>query len=100
MSRSTRNDYIVTYDICDPKRLRKVFLLLKGHGEHIQLSVFRCELNPTECVLLRQELGNLINHDEDQVLFIDIGPIEGRAAVATTSVGRSYGAPPRKAVVV
>ncbi|MBI2376799.1 MAG: CRISPR-associated endonuclease Cas2 [Deltaproteobacteria bacterium] len=100
MSRSTRNDYVVTYDICDPKRLRQVFLLLKGHGEHIQLSVFRCELTPTEHVLLRQQLGYLINHEEDQVLFIDIGPIEGRAATAISSVGRSYGAPTRRAVVV
>jgi len=32
--------YIVTYDISDQRRWRKVFNLLKGYGEWLQLSVF------------------------------------------------------------
>jgi CRISPR-associated endonuclease Cas2 len=35
-----RRNFIVTYDICDPKRLRKVFKLCKGYGIHLQYSVF------------------------------------------------------------
>ncbi|NLE47060.1 MAG: CRISPR-associated endonuclease Cas2 [Sandaracinaceae bacterium] len=27
--------YIVTYDISDPKRLRKVFQILRGYGDHL-----------------------------------------------------------------
>ena len=30
------NRYYVTYDICDPRRLRRVFQVLKGVGEHVQ----------------------------------------------------------------
>ena len=34
-----RQTYIVTYDISHPKRLRKVYKLMKGYGEHVlQLS--------------------------------------------------------------
>ena len=40
-----RHNYVVTYDISDPKRLRKVYKMMLGYGEHLQLSVFQCELN-------------------------------------------------------
>jgi CRISPR-associated protein Cas2 len=40
--------YVVTYDISDKKRLRKVFRLMRGYGDHLQLSVFRCELSGVE----------------------------------------------------
>jgi CRISPR/Cas system-associated endoribonuclease Cas2 len=35
--------YIVTYDIADDRRWRRVFKLMKGYG-HWQLSVFQCRL--------------------------------------------------------
>jgi CRISPR-associated protein Cas2 len=42
-----RQGYIVTYDVCNPKRLRKVFKTMQGYGEHLQLSVFRwVQLSP------------------------------------------------------
>ena len=34
-----RNTYIVCYDICEPKRLRDVFKMMCGWGDHLQLSV-------------------------------------------------------------
>ncbi len=85
-----RKSYIVSYDICDPKRLRKVYRLLLGYGDRLQLSVFRCELNERELVELRTRLSNLIHHGEDQVLFADLGPADGRAAVSIKSLGKSY----------
>lgn len=27
--------YIVTYDVCDARRLRRVFRLMRGYGDHI-----------------------------------------------------------------
>jgi CRISPR-associated protein Cas2 len=85
-----RHIYIVTYDVCDPKRLRKVFKLMRGYGDHLQLSVFRCELNAIEVVELRGKLGELIHHGEDQVLFVKIGLAEGRAADAFETIGVPY----------
>jgi CRISPR-associated protein Cas2 len=95
-----RQAYVVTYDVCDPKRLRKVYKLMCGYGDHLQLSVFRCELNKRELVELRGRLGALINHQEDQVLFVDIGPVEGRGEGSISAVGRPYIAPTRRAIVV
>ncbi len=95
-----RQTYIVTYDVCHPKRLRKVFKTMKGAGEHLQLSVFRCELDHRELVELRARLGGIINHDEDQVLFVDVGPEEGRGSTSISAVGRVYAAPERRALVV
>lgn len=95
-----RQSFIVTYDISDPKRLRLVHKTMLGFGDHIQLSVFRCELNHRELVELRSRLSEIIHSDEDQVLFASLGPVEGRARDAVTSLGRSYEDPERLAVVV
>ena len=51
-----RQTYIISYDVSDPKRLRKVFKTLRGYGDHLQLSVFRCELSPKELVEVRAKL--------------------------------------------
>lgn len=74
-----RRLYIVTYDISDPKRLRQVFRTLKGYGEHLQLSVFRCDLSTAQRVQLAAKLSKAIAHSEDQVMFVDLGPSEGRS---------------------
>ncbi len=95
-----RQTYIVAYDISDPKRLRKVFKTMKGYGDHVQLSVFRCELTHRALVELRVQLGGIIHHDQDQVLFVDIGPEEGRASTSISALGRAYIQPVRSAVVV
>jgi CRISPR-associated protein Cas2 len=95
-----RQTYVVSYDISDPKRLRSVFKLMKGYGEHIQLSVFRCELTHRALVELRGRLGAVINHEQDQVLFIDVGPEEGRGSTSMSAIGRAYRPADRGAVVV
>ena len=95
-----RQAYIVTYDVCNPRRLRKVFKTMIGYGDHLQLSVFRCELSPRELVELRAKLASAIHHNEDQVLFVDIGPVEGRGAGSITALGKPYAPPERRAVVV
>jgi len=95
-----RQTYIVSYDISDPKRLRKVFKLMKGYGEHVQFSVFRCELTHRALVELRARLGGIIKHDEDQVLFVDVGPEEGRGMSSISAVGRAYKSAERCAIVV
>jgi CRISPR-associated protein Cas2 len=95
-----RHTYIVTYDICDPKRLRKVYKLMLGWGEHLQLSVFQCELNARELIELRAELAQLLRPSVDQVLFVDVGTVEGRSSEAITSLGVAYIDPERVAIVV
>jgi len=95
-----RQTFVVSYDIADPKRLRKVYRLMRGWGDHIQLSVFRCELNPRELVELRARLALVINHGLDQVLLVDVGPVEGRGGTSIRAIGKVYTSPERRAIVV
>lgn len=71
--------FIVTYDISHPKRLRRVFRILKGFGQHLQLSVFRCDLTESQRLRLVAELRDVIHHTEDQVMFVELGPSDGRS---------------------
>jgi len=78
---------IVTYDISDAKRLRKVFKAMKGFGQHLQLSVFRCDLTDMERFEMIGVLRGLIHHEEDQIIVVDLGPSDGRH-IRVDSIGR------------
>jgi CRISPR-associated protein Cas2 len=67
------NLYIVAYDIAAPRRWRKVFRIMEGYGEWVQLSVFQCRLTRRRQIELKQALGEVINHAEDHVIIIDVG---------------------------
>ena len=95
-----RNSYIVTYDISDDKRLRKVFKTMRGFGDHLQYSVFECQLTPKDLVRLRTALAKVIHHTEDQVLFVDLGPAEGRGDRVIAALGRPYTAVDAPCLVV
>jgi CRISPR-associated protein Cas2 len=85
-----RMSYLVCYDISDEKRLRNVFKKMRGYGDHLQFSVFECQLTPADLVRCRTELGAIIDHREDQVIFVNLGPAEGRGDRVITSLGRPY----------
>ena len=85
-----RNTYIVCYDICDPKRLRDVFKTMRGWGDHIQLSVFECRLTRSDLVSLKAKLAEIIHYEEDQVLFVDLGPTGARGDRVITALGKPY----------
>jgi CRISPR-associated protein Cas2 len=95
-----RNTYLVTYDISDPKRLRRVFRIMRGFGDAVQLSVFRCQLSRRERILLLERLSEVIHHQADQVMVVDLGPSDGRADIAVEVLGRSQELPIRHAVIV
>ena len=85
-----RNSFLVCYDICEEKRLRKVFNVVRGYGDHLQYSVFECQLTASDLVRLKAELANVIDRKEDQVLFVDLGPAEGRGERVITAIGKPY----------
>lgn len=91
--------FVVTYDISDPKRWRRVFRLMHGYGEWLQLSVFQCRLDRRRRAELETRLRELIRNGEDHVLLIDVGPAE-RIELAVESIGRSFSGIERRAVVI
>lgn len=94
-----RRRYLVTYDVSDDKRRTKVFRNLEDHGDHVQYSVFVCELNAMELTRLKALLEKCIHHREDQVLFLDLGSSERHAGETISSLGKTYETPVRALVV-
>jgi CRISPR-associated protein Cas2 len=95
-----RQRFLVTYDVSDPKRLRRVFKVMKGFGTHLQLSVFSCDLTEMTQVMMRAALAEEINHTEDSVLIIDIGPSDGRGSTSFECLGRATKPPVKEAKIV
>ena len=91
--------YIVTYDISNSKRWRKVFKTMHGFGEWLQFSVFQCRLSDRRRAELELKLREQIKAGEDHVLLIDIGPT-AKAEIVVKSLGKTYSSIERKAVVV
>ncbi|MFN0102072.1 MAG: CRISPR-associated endonuclease Cas2 [Bryobacteraceae bacterium] len=85
-----RSTYLVCYDICDDKRLRRVFQTLRKCGDHIQYSVFECQLNPADLARLRAELHSIIHHTQDQVLFVYLGTAQNRGDRVISAMGKPY----------
>lgn len=85
-----RSRYLITYDIANDKRLRKVYQLMRGYGDHLQFSVFECQLTDADLARLRGDLAGIIHHGEDQVLFVYLGPAEGRGDRVITALGKPY----------
>lgn len=85
-----RTTYLVCYDISNEKRLRKVFKTCSNFGNHLQFSVFECDLNPSEKIEMETALSGIINHDQDQVIFVGLGPAEGRGDRVITALGLPY----------
>jgi CRISPR-associated protein Cas2 len=85
-----RHTYLVCYDICDDKRLRKTFKAMRDFGDHLQYSVFECQFTPADLARCRHVLSEIIHHFEDQVLFIELGPTEGRGDRVITALGKGY----------
>ena len=94
-----RTLYIVSYDIVAPRRWRKVYRLMCGHGDRVQYSVFRCALSDRERIQLIEKLSREVKHTEDQVLFFPLGPVNGLDSLNVASVGLPY-APVRQGAVI
>ncbi len=95
-----RNRYLVSYDVSDAKRLRTMHKRLSGFGDPIQYSVFLCPLSAKEKVLLFEAVRNIIHQQEDRVMVVDLGPVEGRGQECIEFLGRRITLPESGAVIV
>ncbi|MEW6418332.1 MAG: CRISPR-associated endonuclease Cas2 [Nitrospirota bacterium] len=60
-------NYLVCYDITEPRRLARVYKFIKGKGLHIQYSVFHCSLTWPNLIEIKEKLNYLINEEEDDI---------------------------------
>lgn len=91
------DSYVVAYDICNPKRLRKVAQACEDFGCRRQYSVFLCRLTAADLVRLKSRLYDIINLQEDQVQFIPLCP---RCAAQIEALGRPVEAYDARDVVI
>lgn len=81
--------YIVAYDIGDPKRWRRIFKLMHGYGEWLQLSVFQCRLSARRHAELLATLDEIIHHKHDHVIMLDLGPADA-VKPRVVSLGKAF----------
>ncbi len=91
--------YLVVYDIADSKRWRRVFRLMEGFGDWLQLSVFQCRLSVQRHAELIALLDGIIHHDDDHVVLMDIG-LADQVAPKVVSLGKAYTPVEREPVIV
>lgn len=71
-----RNRYFVCYDVSDPQRLAQTYKKMNGYGEPVQYSVFVCDLNNKEIIIMKDDLEEFLNMAEDRVLIVNTGPAD------------------------
>ena len=91
--------YVVVYDIRDQKRWRRVFKLMNGYGEWVQLSVFQCRLSRRRHAELVALLDGMIHHKEDHVVLLDLG-LADQVKPHVISLGKDFEAIDRGPVIV
>lgn len=65
--------HLVCYDIRDPKRWAKAYKILKGCGDHLQLSIFRVEMTKIQLESLRWKMGKILK-EEDSLMIARLCP--------------------------
>jgi CRISPR-associated protein Cas2 len=96
-----QNVFIVSYDVCEPKRLRQTYKILCGFGISLQYSVYRCELSAMQLQSLKEKLWGILNLTEDRVMVVDLGPAGARGDVCVEFWGTSrMEIPARTAIIV
>jgi len=99
MSQQDEHVYLVAYDIADPKRWRRVFRLMEGFGDWLQLSVFQCRLNRQRHAELIELLDGIIHHSDDHVILMDLG-LADQVVPKVVSLGKTYSPVERAPVVI
>ncbi len=82
-----RNLYIVCYDVTDSKRLFQTYKTMKGYGDHVQYSVFSCNLSSKELIYMKEDLDKILNLEEDRIMIMDIGPAGANTDKKITTIG-------------
>lgn len=84
---AARTRYLLTYDIREPRRLRRVHRVALDHGYPLQYSVFICDLTAQELIRLRAALERETHLGIDSVSIFDLGPADGRGVTCVEHLG-------------
>ena len=94
-----RKRYLIAYDVSDDKRRTAIFKTLMGNGDHVQFSVFLCQLNDVELARLKGRLLESVNARQDQIVVLDLGPADSELASRLECIGKACSPPARVMVI-
>lgn len=85
--------WLISYDVSEDDRRRRIFEALKDYGRRVQFSVFECELDEAELALLWRRLEPSVDPATDSVRCYRLC---GACAGAVQILGRGdrYSEPP------
>jgi CRISPR-associated protein Cas2 len=69
----TKSFMVISYDISDDRRRRKVMKTLEDYGRRVQYSVFECQLLPAEFEKLKRVLKPFVRANQDSIRIYFIG---------------------------
>ena len=69
---------LITYDVntemaVGRKRLAKIAKICCNYGQRVQNSVFECDLDASQLVIVKSQLLNIINKDMDSIRIYNLG---------------------------
>ena len=85
-----RTRYLVCYDIAGAHRLRQVAKTCESYGQRLQYSVFECPLDDLRFERLKAALDRIIKHDDDQIMFVSLGPEKSTNVLRIQTIGLPY----------
>ena len=63
---------------------------MEEYGSRLQFSVFECPLDGLRLAEVKSSLSDIIHHEEDQVIFVSLGPEATDANVLIEALGLPY----------
>ena len=84
---SARRRLLLTYDIRDPKRLRRVHKVAKEFGYALQYSVFVCDLDAVGRLRLEAAMLEVMHERVDSVALFDLGGSDRRGIECVRQLG-------------
>ena len=69
---------LVTYDVDTQtaegrRRLRKVAKICVNHGQRVQNSVFECDVDASQALMLKRKIQDTIDPSKDSVRYYNLG---------------------------
>lgn len=69
---------LVSYDVAvsdktGPRRLRRIAKICQNNGQRVQFSVFECIVEPAQWTVMRQQLLDAMDVEQDSLRFYFLG---------------------------
>lgn len=68
---------LITYDVAmtdqGNRRLRRIAKICTNYGQRVQNSVFECVLNQTQFTMVKHQLENIMDKEQDNIRFYFMG---------------------------